>query len=284
MRTEKKDFSIVTELPETEITFEQMQRIYCRYAFASEYVKNKRVLEIGFGGGQGLGLLLDAGAKSVAGVDIDASNVRTARAIYDDERVTLIQGDIAHLDFAEQEFDCILMFEVVYYLENAEEVLSQCKSLLSEHGTIIIQTVNCDWPGFYPSPYSTRYYNSFELFDLLQKAGFVASLYSAFPVEQNVSAKARIKSLLHRVANTLHLIPRTMQGKALLKKIFLGEMVRMPSRFHEGICPYIEPTPLDLEAYNPHFKVIIGVGEKLLLNKPANPTSSSLDRLAGKMP
>ena len=150
-----------------------MQRIYCRYAFASEYAKNKRVLEIGFGGGQGLGLLLDAGAQSVTGVDIDECNVRTARATYDhDERVTLVHGDIADLDFAQEVFDCILMFEVVYYLENAEEVLSQCKSLLSEHGTIIIQTVNCDWSEFHPSPYSTRYFNSFELFDLLPEGFF----------------------------------------------------------------------------------------------------------------
>jgi len=264
MRAEKKDFSTVTELPETEVTTEQMQRIYSRYAFASRYVKNKRVLEIGSGGGQGLGLLLDAGAQSVTGVDIDERNVKTARAIYDhDDKVTLIHGDIADIDFAEEAFDCILMFEVVYYLENAGEVLSQCKSLLSEHGTIIIQTVNCDWSEFHPSPYSTRYFNSFELFDLLQKTGFAASLYRAFPVEKKSSAKARVLSLLNRVANKLHLIPRTMRGKALLKKIMFGEMVRMPSRFHAGICPYVEPVPLDLAEYDPQFKVIFGVGEKV---------------------
>ncbi|MBI5440983.1 MAG: class I SAM-dependent methyltransferase [Deltaproteobacteria bacterium] len=257
------DYSIVTELPQTWVTAEQLQRCYQRYAFASAFVGGKQVLEIGSGGGQGIGLLREAGARSVTALDVDPSNVLTSQRTYGrDGGVAIVRGDAGHLPFREGSFGCILMFEVIYYLRDAAAALRQCRSLLTRGGTLVVQSVNCEWSDFHPSPYAVRYFAAGELAALLQETGFSAEMYSGFPVGADLSVKTRCLSLLHRTANRLHLIPRSMKYKRYVRQLFFGGMVRMPARLQQGLCPYSEPAPLDVAAYDPQFKVLFGVGRR----------------------
>ena len=68
------DYSIVTEIPGIGASREQIERFYQRYHFARQFCKEKDVLELACGAGQGLGYLA-AKANSVIGADIDKKNL-----------------------------------------------------------------------------------------------------------------------------------------------------------------------------------------------------------------
>ena len=60
-------FVEVTELGGDEVTEEQVQRIFHRYVWSSTFSKQKDVLEVGCGTGQGLGYLLESSKTVEAG-------------------------------------------------------------------------------------------------------------------------------------------------------------------------------------------------------------------------
>ena len=101
---------------------------------------------------------------------------------------------------------------------------------------MVLSTANREWTGFNPSPFSVRYFSADELRDLLNAAGFSVTLRASFP--EQPSALHRIVGVLRRAAVALHLIPRTMAGKALLKRLFYGQLEPIPGR-------------LDLSRYTP---------------------------------
>ena len=75
------DFSTVTETPEYRASQEQIQRLYNRYKFASEYCNKNDVLEMACGAGLGIGYIARV-AKNVVGADIDDNNLDCAIKTY----------------------------------------------------------------------------------------------------------------------------------------------------------------------------------------------------------
>jgi hypothetical protein len=74
---------------------------------------------------------------------------------------------------------------------------------------------------------------------LLRAHGFEAEVYAAFQEEEDGPAAAAIHAI-KVAAVKLHLIPRTMKGKELLKRIFLGRLTPIPRELSPGVAP-IEP-------------------------------------------
>ena len=74
-----------------------------RYSFARNYIENVHVLDIACGVGYGAVHILDGGAKSYTGVDINASSVEFAQKIYGNKKATFVVGDI--VNFNERELD-----------------------------------------------------------------------------------------------------------------------------------------------------------------------------------
>lgn len=92
---------------------------------------------------------------------------------------------------------------------------------------MLIATVNKDWSEFNLSPFSTQHFSVLELGELLQGNGFKVEFYDAFSaIPQN--AKEKMIVTIRKIAISLHLIPRTMKGKELLKKIFYGKLILFP--------------------------------------------------------
>ena len=83
-------------------------------------------------------------------------------------------------------------------------------------------------------------------------------LYGAFSTSAN-STRDKITSLINRTAVALHLMPRTMKGKELFKKIFFGKLSPLPNEVEEGMCEYIPPEPIPCDSRNHKYKVTYAV-------------------------
>lgn len=251
-------YATITETPGIGATQEQLSMLYTRYRFAASFCKGKDVLEVACGAGQGVGYLARVASRVVGG-DIDESNLRFAVERYRERaNIEFRRIDAHELPFGGKCFDVIILYEAIYYLERPEAFLDECRRVLREGGLLIICTVNKAWSDFNPSPFSTKYFSSCELMTLLKQHRFNAQLHGAFPVERK-SGKDRIVSIVKRAAVALHLVPKTMKGKEILKRIFLGKLFPLPSEVEDGMADYIAPVPISADAPNDHYKVLYAV-------------------------
>ena len=60
---------------------------------------------------------------------------------------------------------------------------------------------------------------------------------------------------------SLHLIPKTMKGKELLKRIFSGKLIPLPPEITDDMAEYIPPVPIPFDTPNFEFKVIYAVAQ-----------------------
>jgi len=250
----------VTEVPGIRTSREQLCMLYTRYRFAASLCAGQTVLEVACGAGQGLGYLARF-AQKVVGGDIDENNLRFAIEHYRRrEKIELRKVDAHQLPFEARSFDVIILYEAIYYLKNPDRFLSECRRILSDQGIVLIGTVNKEWPDFNPSPFSTRYFSPPELVELLKKHHFRVELYGAFPVTEKTT-KGRIVSILKRAALALHLMPKTMKGKEILKGIFFGKLVPLPPEVEDEMAVYSPPVRLAPGALNETYKVIYAVAQ-----------------------
>jgi len=226
------DYSTVTEVAGDRASSAQLKRIFGRYYFASGFCAGKDVLEIACGTGQGIGLLARHAAR-VTGLDIDPELVRRARLAYANRaNVDFVVGNAEELPFSDKSFDVLILFEAIYYLVRPESFAKEARRVLRDGGTVLVCTANKDLPDFNPSPYSHRYFNPPELRALFEGEGFFAELFGESPVRDGLIPGATRN--LKKLAVKLHLMPKTMRGKLLLKRIFMGRLVKVPSEIPEG--------------------------------------------------
>ena len=250
------DYSTVTEVPGDNATEEQLARMFHRYRFASEFCEDKDVLEVACGAGQGLGYLIRR-AKRLVGGDCTERLVRSASQYYRN-RVQVHLLDAQHLPFKDNSFDVVILYEAIYYLTHPEQFLLEARRVLRKGGVLLIATVNKDWQEFNPSPFSTRYFSVPDLSRALHESGFKTEFYGAFSVVPN-TLKERVISKLRKIAVRLHLVPKTMKGKELLKKVFYGKLVPLKAEIEEGTCEYVPPEPVSVDTINSEYKVIYSV-------------------------
>lgn len=252
------DFSSVTEVPGARASAEQLSSLYTRYHFAADLCRGKDVLEVACGAGLALKYLAQSARRVVAG-DIEEKNLTFARELCAGVgNIELRVIDAQALPFPDHSFDVVLLYEAIYYLPQAKLFVREAKRVLRPNGILVICTVNKDWPGFNSSPFSTRYYSVVELARLLHDAQFHVEVHGAFPDDPS-TLKRRLIAALRRLAVTLHLIPRTMKGKELLKRMFYGKLESLRG-VEEGMAPLEPLQPLPLDRVNGLYKVVYAVG------------------------
>lgn len=233
------DFSTVTEQPGQPASRIQMAMLEARYGWALRYCRDKRVLELACGAGMGLEPLAKV-ARLVTAGDLDAANLSLARkAAARLPNVCLDRIDAGDPGFKDASFDVVLLFEAIYYLPDVRRFLAEVRRVLAPGGVLLIVTVNCQWNGFNPSPFHVRYLSAAELNELLREAGFQVHLSAAFPEER--AGASPIIGLVRRTASKARLIPRTMRGKAILKRIFYGPLETVPVRLGSLRPPALVP-------------------------------------------
>jgi ubiquinone/menaquinone biosynthesis C-methylase UbiE len=255
------DYSSVTEIPGNRVSKEQLERMYQRYRFASQYCDNKDTLEIACGAGQGLGYLARF-ANRVVGGDIDENILNFAREHYQERNnIELRVLDAHKLPFNDESFDTAICYEAIYYFARPGELVREAWRVLRKKGIFIVCTVNKEWLDFNPSPYSKRYFSVPELSRLLNKEFTNVDIYGAFGISYD-SAKAKFISLLKRMAIRFNLIPRTMKGKEFFKRIFFGKLETLPPELKEGMAKYSPPTLLAGGSPATNYKVIYAIAKK----------------------
>ena len=251
------DYSHVTEAHGNEISREALEMMCTRYVFAARFSERRDVLEVACGAGQGLGVL-GGHARRVVGADYTAALLDMARGHYAG-RVPLARIDAQLLPFAGGSFDVVVMYEALYYLANPRAFIAEARRVLRPGGRLIVCTVNREWGDFNPSPFSTSYHSATELRALLEHGGFQTAMFAAFPVQQ-ASLRDRVVSIVKRTAVTLGLVPKTMRGKRLLKRLFFGQLVVFPPELREDMAPYHAPVPLTGVGQVSGYKVLYAVG------------------------
>ncbi|HXF83474.1 MAG TPA: class I SAM-dependent methyltransferase [bacterium] len=254
-----RSYVTVTELPGSGATPEQLSMLYTRYRLAAAHAAGREVLEVACGPGIGLGYLARSAARVVGG-DYDEALLRQARAHYG-PRAPLVRLDAHALPFRDGAFDVVVLYEAVYYLAAPERFVGEARRLLRPGGTLLISTVNRAWDGFNPSPFAVRYLAARELQDLMRDAGFAVQLYGAFPARPH-SRRDHVLHAVRRAAVGLHLIPGSMKGKEVLKRLVYGRLVPLPPEVVEGMAPAAELEPLRPEHPPGHFKVLYAVGQR----------------------
>ena len=73
------------------------------------------------------------------------------------------------------------------------------------------------------------------------------------------SIKGRLISIISRIAVALHLIPKTMKGKEILKRIFFGKLLTLGEEIEDGMVEYCEPVPIPGDSPNCEYKVLFAV-------------------------
>lgn len=254
-----RDFASVTELAGDEVSQEQVERLAHRYLWAGNYCEGRDVLEVACGSGQGLGHLAARAGRLWAG-DLTARLVDDAHRHYG-ERVALLELDAQYLPFPDTSLDVVILFEAVYYLPSAALFAAECRRVLRTGGQVLIASANPDLWDFNPSPHSVAYYGVVELDRLFAEAGFKCRFFGHVPVAA-VSFRQRFLRPLKKVATVLGLIPKTMAGKKLLKRLVFGSLVRMPAEISRGTVAYVPPVALPAELPDRRFKVIYAAATK----------------------
>jgi ubiquinone/menaquinone biosynthesis C-methylase UbiE len=251
------DYSTVTEIAGVKASCGQLAMLYSRYKYAAQFCKNKDVLEVACGSGQGLGYLARS-ARFIIGGDYTGSLLHLAQAHYKSQ-LPLVQLDAHTLPFRSESFDVVLLYEAIYYLVNPALFFKECRRVLRRDGLLLICTVNKEWSDFNPSPFSTQHLSAHELVDFLQKSGFQSQIFGAFPVGTHSLGRLLV-SLIKRTAVAFHLIPKTMKGKEFLKRVFFGKLEPLPSEVIEGMASYEEPRPLLPLSQSQQYKILYALG------------------------
>ena len=253
------DFPI-TEVPGQKATSAQLDMFFTRYHFLSQFCKNRDVLEVACGGGQGLGYLARA-ARKVIGGDIDGRILGLVFTRYNDRpNIMVIKLDAHELPFEAASFDVVTLLDSIYWLSDQSRFIVEAKRVLRPGGVLVVSSVNPKWLEFNPSPYSAHYPDSFELFELIASKGFKAEFYVAFSALPKTE-KERIVALVRRVAVNLNIIPGSIRLKQLLKALFLGRLSPVPEEVYEGMARYCEPMKIGPADIDNKYKIMYVVAK-----------------------
>jgi SAM-dependent methyltransferase len=125
-------------VPESSDRVTFWEHVY-RYAFASQFVAGKRILDIACGEGYGAASLGKAGAADVIGVDVSESACLHARKRYGlDAR----QGAAEAIPLPDNSVDVIVSFETIEHVPNPGNFLDECVRVLVPGGRLVISTPN----------------------------------------------------------------------------------------------------------------------------------------------
>ena len=161
-----------------EIHYEHLHR----YAFASQFIAGKKVLDLACGEGYG-SYLFAKNAQSVLGVDINPDAVRHASEKYKHDNLAFITGSITDVPVHDpKSFDVIVCFEAIEHIRDQDALFSEIARLLKDDGLLILSTPNkkiySDEP-MYHNPFHEKELNFEDLEGMVKGSVFPCSFFWA---------------------------------------------------------------------------------------------------------
>lgn len=249
--TDTPRYEDITETTGGRLTGEAAEMMYTRYALAAAAATNRRVLELGCGAGLGLGMIA-AVSRLVVGGDYSAALLRSGRAHYG-SRVPCVRLSAEALPFRAGAFDLVLCFEASYYIADMELAFDEITRLLGTDGEVRFVNANPERPDFVPSPHSVHYHSADEFRAALSRRGFRVEIEAGFPLRPDRGRSAGLLAwalpVFRRLLTGLGLVPRTLKGRARLKRLMYGRLKAIPAELQRGFAEEasrtaIEPGPV----------------------------------------
>jgi SAM-dependent methyltransferase len=188
------------------------------------------------------------------GGDIDPEILAIAKRHYGD-RVKLLRMDAQRPPYPDASFDVLILYEAIYYLPAPAKFAEEARRILRPGGVVLLCAANKDLPDFNPSPFAHQYFGPLEFAALLQPLGFKVECLGEDSINLN-SVTQRMLRTMKRTAVAMRLIPKTMGGKKLLKRLFFGKLMPMPAEVYDGMAPLAPPVPIPLNAPDARHRVI----------------------------
>jgi ubiquinone/menaquinone biosynthesis C-methylase UbiE len=246
------DYSAVSETPGDQVLPSALAMAKSRYLFAAQHAVGTVTLEVACGSGHGLGVLANVGRR-VIGMDITHALLEQARHQYGG-RVTMLRADALAVPLQPNSVDTVVIFEAIYYLPDIASFLGECARIVRPEGRLLVCWANPEHYEFGRGSHTFHYPTADEMKALLLRHGFLPTLYGGFATQRK-KAGQRFVSTLKRAAGRLGVIPGTMRGKSLLKRLFYGKLVPFPVEITaDATAP--QPVPLTEVASPRAFQVI----------------------------
>ncbi len=142
-----------------------------RYAIASQYIKDKIILDIASGEGYGSNLM-SMKAAFVYGVDIDADTIKDAQQKYSKKNIKFIEGSTSSIPLETNSVDVVVSFETLEHHNEHDEMFKEIKRVLRKDGTLIISTPDKHYYSdmrSYNNPYHIKELYKNEFVDLVSE-------------------------------------------------------------------------------------------------------------------
>lgn len=107
------------------------------YSFFSRFTAGQRVLDLGCGTGYGCHHLVEQGAGSVLGVDLDPASIRYARRKYSSPRLTFRVEDAQRVPPDLGPFDVVVSSNALEHLPRPERALDAATRSLADGGRLL---------------------------------------------------------------------------------------------------------------------------------------------------
>jgi ubiquinone/menaquinone biosynthesis C-methylase UbiE len=253
----RPDYVGITETPGTLITREAASMALSRYELVRRLAAGRRVLDAACGSGQGLGYVAREAAHIVGG-DITSGLLAQAQAHYG-KSVSLVRFDAHALPFVTGSFELVQIHEAIYYMAQPRLVFEECRRVLSRDGILVVSSINPAWADFNPSPHARGYLGAQELKVTLEGLFRSVDILFGFAVPPSNVGRVAV-SVIKRTGRRLKLIPRTMRGKTVLKRMFLGPLVAVPAEIDIAMASIDEPSRAPIDEAR-RFKTIYAVAK-----------------------
>jgi hypothetical protein len=134
--------------------------------------------------------------------------------------------------------------------------------VLAPGGVLLITSNNPDLFDFSPSPYSHRYFGAAELARMLEASGFNVSL-AGYARTSGLPLRHRVLRPLKAAADRFGLVPKTMRGKQVLRRLIYGRLPEMPSDLGQLSLPYVPPSSIRSDAPEREHRFLYVSGERV---------------------
>ncbi len=215
--------------PDHENITPLFMRHLAAYKFFGGYVKDKKVLEIGFGEGYGSYQLSEL-ASELTGVDISAELVRHASRKYKRDNLSFSLADGARLPFEDRSFDVVVSSQALEHVRDYMSFIKEAARVLKKGGTAIFGTPNKEMMLHGLNPYHYKEFSSGELYIALSNVFDDVEIWGLKGSGKYMAMKADEQGFAKKIVALDFLRLRRLMPRALIKPLYRMAFERVNKR------------------------------------------------------